>query len=439
MEKDKRDKFEQLLMERLGEFREEPSEGLFDRIEASLLDVPMAPQVVEVAPQVEEVATKGDTITPLWRRPAVRWALSVVAAAVVLFGVVLFVGRDSGVPQEVLLAESVEATIHTTPIVELVAQEATVEDIVAKVSAPKVNIKRVATVVDKTSLVVAKAEESQPAPEQPAPESESRPQKRTTSYKATRANNPRKSDEEIEAYWRAILGLDEEPRRLGLAHPTEVSLYAANMGFNQGDMILRNIASGSMVVNEHSLPYGDAGLSGANVFKAPQRNNRLKHYMPVSVGLTASYALADWMALETGVVYTHLYSRSDNEGQMSNYVCKRDMHYLGIPLGVSFRFAGWNRWGLYGKLGATFEQCVSAKDSYFVNGKKDIVANLDTSGLQLSLDAAAGVNYMLWGGVGLYGEAGVSYWQSLAQHPDNYRTENPLSLTCRIGVRFTFR
>ena len=69
MEKDKRDKFEQLLMERLGEFREEPSEGLFDRIEATLLDVPMATQT----------AMK----ISLWRRPAVRWALSAVAAAVV--------------------------------------------------------------------------------------------------------------------------------------------------------------------------------------------------------------------------------------------------------------------------------------------------------------------------------------------------------------------
>lgn len=426
MEKDKRDKFEQLLMERLGEFREEPSEGLFDRIEATLLDVPMATQV----------ATK----IPLWRRPAVRWALSAVAAAVVLFGVVLFVGRNNGAPQEVLLAESVEATIQTTPIVELVAQEATVEDIVAKVSAPKTDVKRVASVANDALVAVAivEAEEQHSTSEQKV--EESTPQKqRTSSYKSTRVKQPRKSDEEIEAYWRAILGLDEEPRRLGLSHPTEVSLYAANVGFNQGDMILRNIASGSMVVNEHSLPYGDAGLSGSNVFKAPQRNNQLKHYMPVSVGLTASYALADWVALETGLVYTHLYSRSDNEGQMSNYVCKRDMHYLGVPLGVSFRFAGLDRWGLYGKLGATFEHCVSAKDTYLVDNKRDYAANLNTSGLQLSLDAAAGVNYMLWGGVGLYGEAGVSYWQSFAQHPANYRTENPLSLTCRLGVRFTFR
>ncbi|MBP3382330.1 MAG: porin family protein [Tidjanibacter sp.] len=432
MEKDKRDKFEQLLMGRLGEFREEPSEGLFDRIEATLLDVQVAPQVEVAAPQV---ATK----IPLWRRPAVRWALSAVAAAVVLFGVVLFVGRNNGAPQEVLLAESVEATIQTTPIMELVAQEATVEDIVANVPAPKVDVKRVATVSEDTLVAVAtvEAEESSPATEQRTEVRGSK--KRTSSNKATRANHPRKSDEEIEAYWRAILGLDEEPRRLGLAHPTEVSLYAANVGFNQGNMILHNITSGSMVVNEHSLPYGDAGLSGSNVFKAPQRNNQLKHYMPVSVGLTASYALADWVALETGLVYTHLYSRSDNEGQMSSYVCKRDMHYLGIPLGASFRFAGKDRWGLYGKLGATFEHCVSAKDTFFINSKKDVVADLDTSGLQLSLDAAAGVNYMLWGGVGLYGEAGVSYWQSLVPHPDNYRTENPLSLTCRIGVRFTFR
>ncbi len=425
MEKDKRDKFEQLLMERLGEFREEPSEGLFDRIEATLLDVPMAPPV----------ATK----IPLWRRPTVRRTLSAVAAAVVLFGVILFVDRGDMAPREVVVAESVEPTVESTPIVELVAQDVTVEGIVASMPAPRADVRRVASVAEEPPVVVAAVmtEEQQPTSEQKI--EEGRAQKRTATYGASRKKQPRKSDEEIEAYWRNILGLDEEPRKLGLSHPTEVSLYAANVGFNQGDMILRNIASGSMVVNEHSLPYGDAGLSGPNVFKAPQKNNHLKHYMPVSVGLTASYALADWVALETGVVYTHLYSRSDNEGQMSNYVCKRDMHYLGIPLGVSFRFASWDRWGLYGRLGATFEHCVSAKDTYFVNNKRDYSADLNTSGLQLSLDAAAGVNYMLWGGVGLYAEAGASYWQSFAQHPANYRTENPLSLTCRIGVRFTFR
>ena len=90
MEKDKRDKFEQLLMERLGEFREEPSEGLFDRIEATLLDV--------------QVATQTATKISLWRRPAVRWALSAVAAAVGLFGVVLVVGRDTGGSEVVLWA-----------------------------------------------------------------------------------------------------------------------------------------------------------------------------------------------------------------------------------------------------------------------------------------------------------------------------------------------
>ncbi|MBR7129531.1 MAG: outer membrane beta-barrel protein, partial [Tidjanibacter sp.] len=363
-------------------------------------------------------------------------------AASLFVGVMLVV--DSNAPKEEMVA--IEAEINgelgnmpTEEPAELGDDAMMAEQVSMPVA------RRVATIKSVTPAQTAQneeAEESQPAPQEPTTtvaEEENSPKATTTRRTSTRKKQPRKSDEEIEAYWRAVLGLDEEPRRLGLAHPTEISLYAANVGFNQGNMILENVKSNSMGVNEHAVLGGDAGISGPNIFKAPQMNNSLKHFMPVSVGLTASYALADWMALETGLIYTHLHSRSDNEGQMSTYVRKRDMHYLGIPLGVSFRFANFDRWGLYGKLGTTLEHCVSAKDTEFINGKRDKSFDLETPGLQLSLDAVAGVNYMLWGGVGLYGEAGVSYWQSLATHPENYRTENPLSLTCRFGLRFTFR
>ncbi|MBR3853096.1 MAG: outer membrane beta-barrel protein, partial [Tidjanibacter sp.] len=431
MKEDRYDSLEQLLAERLGEFREEPSEGLFDRIEATLAGgVGAAPAVEPFVAEAEPAAPTVEqkpVVVPLWRRPVVRWALSAVVAASLFVGVMLVV--DSSAPKEEMVA--IEAEINgelgnmpTEEPAELGDDAMMAEQVSMPVARRVATIKSVALTQKAQNEV---AEESQPAPQEPTTvaEEENSPKATTTRRTSTRKKQPRKSDEEIEAYWRAVLGLDEEPRRLGLAHPTEISLYAANVGFNQGNMILENVKSNSMGVNEHAVLGGDAGISGPNIFKAPQMNNSLKHFMPVSVGLTASYALADWMALETGLIYTHLHSRSDNEGQMSTYVRKRDMHYLGIPLGVSFRFANFDRWGLYGKLGTTLEHCVSAKDTEFINGKRDKLFDLETPGLQLSLDAVAGVNYMLWGGVGLYGEAGVSYWQSLATHPENYRTENP--------------
>ena len=424
MKKDRYDSLEQLLAEQLGEFREEPSEGLFDRIEATLLEVSAAPVVAKKV--------------PLWRRPAMRIALATAVAASVLFGVVVFIDRTTTESEMEPLNEVVVAQVQTTPTVEIDWEGIKTEGLAQSVSVPKrrMVVAKVSEQQMTQTIAEPTAEAEQGATKQSV---EERPKRKTTATTTKRQRQPRKSDEEIEAYWRAVLGLDEEPRRLGLTHPTEISLYAANMGFNQGDITHRNIANGSMMVNEHSLLSGESGLTSPNVFRAPQKHNTLKHYMPVSVGLAASYAITDWMALETGLVYTHLHSRSDNEGQQSNYTCKRDMHYLGLPLGATFRFANWDRFGLYGRLGTTLEHCISAKDTYFMNSKKDTFAKLDTHGLQLSLDAAAGANYMLWGGVGLYAEAGVSYWTSLAPHPDNYRTENPLSLTCRFGLRFTFR
>ena len=58
--------------------------------------------------------------------------------------------------------------------------------------------------------------------------------------------------------------------------------------------------------------------------------------------------------------------------------------------------------------------------------------------LTFSLDAAVGASYALWGTMGLFGEVGCSYWMAPQGYAENYRTVNPLSLSTRFGLRFTF-
>lgn len=436
MREDKYDRLEELLGERLGEFREEPSAALFDRIEATLSKMEQEQGAVVAAPSPKRYN--------LWNSRVVRYGVTILAAASLLFGFILLTDRPTPEMELVATIESdeevsvaplmVAGTFDTEAPTEALAM-ATIEPKVAPKLASRAAPKQVPPTTNTTATEVANDTPEQPKAEE---NTQGRKSASTTSTRRERTHQARKSDAEIEAYWREVLGLDEAPRRLGITHPTEISLYAANVGFNQGNMILENIAAGAMVVNEQTAVQNATSLS-TPMFMTQQRGSRLKHLMPVSLGVTASYAVADWLAVESGLIYTHLLSRSLNWGTMSDYTIQRDMHYLGIPLGATIRFANIDRFGLYGRLGGVLEYCVGAKDTSFMDGKREGSKRLSTPGAQFSLDAAAGVNYLLWGGVGLYAEAGVSYWQSTAVHPANYRTENPLGLTCRVGLRFTFR
>jgi len=115
------------------------------------------------------------------------------------------------------------------------------------------------------------------------------------------------------------------------------------------------------------------------------------------------------------------------------------MNYLGVPLAFSLRIADVGRVGIYGRVGVTGELLISAQDSFYLDGRfnreEDIsVARLAT----VSLDAAAGADMWLWGGVSLFGEVGCTYWQTPADYPENYRTVHPLSIDLRFGLKYTF-
>jgi hypothetical protein len=198
-----------------------------------------------------------------------------------------------------------------------------------------------------------------------------------------------------------------------------------------------NLAHSQMLVQEqHQL--GGGSYMGP-MMSSQRRTANLEHSMPVTLGVTVSYSLTDWLSVDSGILYTSLSSRGESEGAVSSYVCRRSMDYIGVPLALSAYFAEFDRFSLYGRLGITGELCISSNDAYYLDGNFNSQERLSNQGaLSLSFDAAAGVTYALVGGLGLFGEVGCSYWNVPENYPENYRTLHPLSLTTRLGVRFTF-
>ena len=127
-----------------------------------------------------------------------------------------------------------------------------------------------------------------------------------------------------------------------------------------------------------------------------------------------------------GVNYTLL--RSDVRMQYSSDDVSQKLHFIGVPLRFNWQFLERGRFSLYMGAGGMVEKCVSAK-----LGSKTV----DEPGVQWSALAAVGAQYRVGGMVGLYFEPEGSYYFTETGLRTS-RTDSPLTLTLRLGVRLSF-
>lgn len=418
---DKNDKYDNLLGDKLAGFREEPPAGMFDRIEQTLV-------AQGVVAKAEESVSEPVVVVPLWRRPIVRGFAAAMAAAVVALAVV--VGLREAAPQMVEVAQMPAVAAPEVgvamPDVRMLAR------VERTMSAPVQS--EVAEEVSEEVAPVAMPTES-PKEEQSVMMSTAKGEKTKTKSTRRRRTATRNNDSDVEDFWRTVLAQKEYER--DEESPLEVGLYAANVGFNRGHVEAENVAGSSMLVsekNQHSV----GGQYLAPSLVAPRDNSHLEHFMPVTVGVTLSRALNGWLSVDSGLLYTNLYSVSESTGAISSYSMRRTMDYLGVPLALSASFANLGDLSFYGRLGGTMEICINANDKTYIDGDMANKNNLDTPLLTYSFDAAVGATYQLLGNMGIFGEVGCSYWLTPDDYPENYRTVHPLSLSSRFGLRFTF-
>lgn len=421
--KDINDKYKAVLGDKLGQFREEPPADMFERIEQTL-----AASGAVGSPQAE----KAKVVVPLWRRPIFKGAVAMLVAASVALAIVL--NLDDKVEQlAVAEVEDVMVAQEIAPVEEQASEEIPSVDPVQQIM-PQRGAGKGGEMVAMVALNEAEVHPVLAETKEEAAETTTTKKKREKATVTSSQRSERRSREELEQYWREMLA--EEPRERGVAHPVQIALHTANVGINRGDVNINNLANSQMLVREqHEL--GGGSYMGP-MMAQPMKTN-LEHSMPVTLGVTVSYSLTDWLSVDSGLLYTSLSSKGESSGAASNYLCSRSMDYLGIPVALSLYVAEFDRLSLYGRVGVTGELCVRSRDRFYLDGKlnrEENLENLNTT--SLSFDAAAGVNYALVGGLGLFGEVGCSYWKSPEGYPENYRTLHPLSLTTRIGVRFTF-
>lgn len=208
------------------------------------------------------------------------------------------------------------------------------------------------------------------------------------------------------------------------------SYLVSTMGLRGEDLLLMNAPSGGK-----ALPKTD-----------------VHHNKPLSFGLGVSYYLNSRFSLNSGLVYTYLSSdwQTNDEYRVKT---SQKLHFIGIPLGVTYKIAEWQRFNLYASAGVQMDMNVAGRQK----GKlvrdalvSDVVIDSEVRSVRekkllLSASAKVGVSYPVLRFLSAYAEAGAGYYfdngsalfDKMSTMPTIY-SEKPLNLTLQAGFRLGF-
>lgn len=181
-------------------------------------------------------------------------------------------------------------------------------------------------------------------------------------------------------------------------------------------------------------------LDMSSVNRDEETKTEYEHHLPIRIGLSVAYALTDRLSISSGLTYTRLSSDIKDASRESKYIGEQRLHYVGIPVNVSYKVAS-SRWiCLYGTAGVLAEKCVSGTtdEGYVENNTMKYTNTHDISSkpLQMSINAGVGIQFDFIDNVGIYAEPGLSYYFDDGSALQTIYKEKPLNFNLNVGVRF---
>ena len=165
------------------------------------------------------------------------------------------------------------------------------------------------------------------------------------------------------------------------------------------------------------------------------------HDKPITFGLSMTKTINRNLNMETGLQYSQLKSEFIL-GEDDYYVQKRQkIHYLGIPLRLSYKWFGANRWTAYTSAGIILNIPLSGKtDEQYVTGT--VIPYSDswhfTPPFQWTIGTGVGLQYNFANNWGVYLEPTFSWHIPNGSTTRTIWTEHPFTITVPFGIRFTW-
>ncbi|MDR1779379.1 MAG: PorT family protein [Tannerella sp.] len=186
----------------------------------------------------------------------------------------------------------------------------------------------------------------------------------------------------------------------------------------------------------------DANLQYVTSHRNAVIKQNVRHHRPLSLGVGVGYALNNRWTLQSGLVYTLLRSEWD-ELSITTGKALQQLHFVGIPLGVNYKIAEWNRFRVYAAAGAMADINVAGniRTKYYDETGINIdtkTENVRINKPQLSVNGRVGVSYPLFRFVSAYAESGAEYYFQTKNSVETIRSDKPFQLSLQAGIRLGF-
>ena len=165
------------------------------------------------------------------------------------------------------------------------------------------------------------------------------------------------------------------------------------------------------------------------------------HDKPITFGLSMTKTINRNWNIETGLQYSLLKSEFIL-GEDDYYIQKRQkIHYLGIPLRLSYKWLSANRWTAYTSVGIIMNIPLSGKtDERYVTGTVTPYSDSwhFTPPFQWTVGTGVGLQYNFAKNWGVYLEPTFSWHIPNGSTTRTIWTEHPFTITVPFGIRFTW-
>ena len=165
------------------------------------------------------------------------------------------------------------------------------------------------------------------------------------------------------------------------------------------------------------------------------------HDKPITLGLAVNKNIGKHWSLETGLQYSYL--KSYFTLGTGNYRVDKEqkLHYIGIPIKLSYQFMAYKRLSAYGSAGASIQIPLSGKTyaGYVVGGKSGYTTDWKTiPSIQWTVNTNIGIQYQFAPKLTLFVEPTLNWYIPNGSEVKNTWTERPFTLTVPFGIRLSW-
>lgn len=251
------------------------------------------------------------------------------------------------------------------------------------------------------------------------------------------------------AKWAAIMA-EEQAERKHSARRFSAGISVTGAGpANSSERQLTNAVMGAnpLESNVNYADWVDGGFRNGEsfvVYNQPEVETKYSHKLPVKFGVSFRYGFNKRLGIESGLTYTLLNSTFTTAAGTANgnTTGKQTLHYIGIPLNVTYNIIGLKLFNVYASAGGAIEKAVGGyfETTGHVDGKRSETNrnSLKPKELQWSLNASAGAQVNVLNQLGLYVEPGISYRIPSGSHVRSIYTDKKLDFSIGFGIRFNF-